>query len=134
LTLPAITLGSYTAARIARLTRSELLEVLGQDFIRTARSKGLWERAVVIKHAFRNAMVPVVTVVALELGTVLGGAVITETIFAWPGVARLMVQSIYERDFPVVQAGVFLIGATLVILNLVVDVLYAYLDPRIRYS
>jgi peptide/nickel transport system permease protein len=134
LVLPAITLGSYTAARTARLTRAELLEVLGQDFIRTARSKGMWERVVVMKHAFRNVMVPIVTIVALELGTVLGGAVITETIFAWPGVARLMVQSIYERDFPVVQAGVFLIGVTLVALNLLVDVLYAYLDPRVRYS
>jgi peptide/nickel transport system permease protein len=133
LVLPAVTLGSYTAARTARLTRSELLEVLGQDFIRTARAKGLWEGIVIAKHAFRNAMVPVVTIVALEMGTLLGGAVITETIFSWPGVARLMVQSIYERDFPVVQVGVFLIGAALVALNLLVDVLYALLDPRIRY-
>lgn len=134
LVLPAVTLGSYTAARIARLARSEMLEVMGQDFIRTARAKGIREQAVVAKHAFKNAIVPVVTIVALELGTILGGAVITETIFSWPGVGRLMVQSIYDRDFPVVQAGVFLIAVMFVVLNLLVDVFYAYMDPRIRYT
>ncbi len=134
LVLPAITLGSFTAARVARLTRSEMLEVLGQDFVRTARAKGLHERAVVAKHAFKNSAVPVLTIVALELGTVLGGAVITETIFAWPGVGRLMVDSIFDRDFPVVQAGVFVIAVIFVLLNLLVDVAYAWLDPRIRYT
>jgi ABC-type dipeptide/oligopeptide/nickel transport system permease component len=134
LILPAVTLGSFVAARIARLTRSEMLEVLGQDFVRTARAKGLTELAVVAKHAFKNSLVPVVTIVALELGTILGGAVITETIFSWPGVGRLMVDSISERDFPVVQAGVFVIAVVFVAINLVVDVLYAYLDPRIRYT
>jgi ABC-type dipeptide/oligopeptide/nickel transport system permease component len=134
LILPAVTLGSFVAARIARLTRSEMLEVLGQDFVRTARAKGLGELAVVAKHAFKNSVVPVVTVIALELGTVLGGAVITETIFSWPGVGRLMVDSISERDFPVVQAGVFVIAVVFVAINVVVDVLYAYLDPRIRYT
>jgi ABC-type dipeptide/oligopeptide/nickel transport system permease component len=134
LVLPAITLGSFTAARVARLTRSEMLEVLGQDFVRTARAKGLRERAVVGKHAFKNSLVPVLTIVALEFGTVLGGAVITETIFAWPGVGRLMVDSIFERDFPVVQAGVFVIAVIFVLLNLLVDVAYAWLDPRIRYT
>ena len=134
LVLPAITLGSFTAARVARLTRSEMLEVLGQDFVRTARAKGLRERAVVGKHAFKNSLVPVLTIVALEFGTVLGGAVITETIFAWPGVGRLMVDSIFERDFPVVQAGVFVIAVIFVLLNLVVDVAYAWLDPRIAYG
>jgi ABC-type dipeptide/oligopeptide/nickel transport system permease component len=134
LILPAITLGSFTAARVARLTRSEMLEVLGQDFVRTARAKGLPEGAVVAKHAFKNSVVPVLTIVALELGTVLGGAVITETIFAWPGVGRLMVDSIFERDFPVVQAGVFVIALIFVLLNLLVDVAYAWLDPRIRYT
>jgi ABC-type dipeptide/oligopeptide/nickel transport system permease component len=134
LVLPAITLGSYTAARIARLARSEMLEVMGQDFIRTARAKGIRERGVVAKHAVKNAMVPVVTIVALELGTVLGGAVITETIFSWPGVGRLMVQSIYDRDFPVVQAGVFVIAVVFVVLNVLVDLFYAYVDPRIRYT
>jgi ABC-type dipeptide/oligopeptide/nickel transport system permease component len=134
LVLPAITLGSFTAARVARLTRSEMLEVLGQDFVRTARAKGLRERAVVGKHAFKNSLVPVLTIAALEFGTVLGGAVITETIFAWPGVGRLMVDSIFERDFPVVQAGVFVIALILVLLNLLVDVAYAWIDPRIRYT
>jgi ABC-type dipeptide/oligopeptide/nickel transport system permease component len=134
LILPAVTLGSFVAARIARLTRSEMLEVLGQDFVRTARAKGLTELAVVAKHAFKNSLVPVLTIVALELGTILGGAVITETIFSWPGVGRLMVDSISERDFPVVQAGVFVIAVVFVAINLVVDVLYAYLDPRIRYT
>lgn len=134
LILPAVTLGSFVAARIARLTRSEMLEVLGQDFVRTARAKGLTELAVVAKHAFKNSLVPVVTIVALELGTILGGAVITETIFSWPGVGRLMVDSISERDFPVVQAGVFVIAVVFVAINLVVDILYAYLDPRIRYT
>jgi ABC-type dipeptide/oligopeptide/nickel transport system permease component len=111
-----------------------MLEVLGQDFVRTARAKGLPEGAVVAKHAFKNSVVPVLTIVALELGTVLGGAVITETIFAWPGVGRLMVDSIFERDFPVVQAGVFVIALIFVLLNLLVDVAYAWLDPRIRYT
>jgi len=134
LILPAITLGSFTAARIARLTRSEMLEVLGQDFVTTARAKGLREWIVVNKHAFKNALVPVLSVVALELGSVLGGAVITETIFAWPGVGRLMVEAIFDRDFPVVQAGVLTIAVLLVLLNLVVDVLYAWIDPRIRFS
>ncbi len=134
LILPAITLGSFVAARIARLTRSEMLEVLGQEFIRTARAKGLRELAVVGKHAFKNSVVPVLTIVALELGTILGGAVITETIFSWPGVGRLMVDSISDRDFPVVQAGVFLIAVIFVVINLIVDILYAYLDPRIRYT
>jgi peptide/nickel transport system permease protein len=134
LVLPAITLGSFTAARVARLTRSEMLEVLGQDFVRTARAKGLHERVVVAKHAFKNSAVPVLTIVALELGTILGGAVITETIFAWPGVGRLMVDSIFDRDFPIVQAGVFVIAVIFVLLNLLVDVAYAWLDPRIRYT
>jgi peptide/nickel transport system permease protein len=134
LILPAITLGSFTAARIARLTRSEMLEVLGQDFVKTARAKGLAEVRVVAKHAFKNSIVPVLTIVALELGTVLGGAVITETIFAWPGVGRLMVDSISDRDFPVVQAGVFVIAVLFVVINLAVDILYAWLDPRIRYA
>jgi ABC-type dipeptide/oligopeptide/nickel transport system permease component len=134
LLLPAITLGSFTAARIARLTRSEMLEVLGQEFVNTARAKGLREWAVVIKHTFANAVVPVLSVVTLEAGTVLGGAVITETIFSWPGVGRLMVDAIFDRDFPVVQAGVLTISVLLVLLNIVADVVYAWLDPRIRFT
>ena len=130
--LPAITLGLFTTARITRLTRSGMLEVLNQDYIRTARAKGVGNPPVVWKHALKNAAIPIVTIVGIELGTLLGGSVITETIFAWPGVGRLSVQAIYNRDYPVVQAAVFTLAATFVLVNLVVDVLYTYLDPRIR--
>ena len=132
LILPAITLGLFTTARITRLTRSGMLEVLGQDYIRTARAKGVGEPPVVWKHALKNASIPIVTIVGIELGTLLGGSVITETIFAWPGVGRLSVQAIFNRDYPVVQAAVFLLSSTFVLVNLFVDVLYTYLDPRIR--
>lgn len=132
LVLPAVTLGLFTTARITRLTRSGMLEVLNQDYIRTARAKGVSGQPVVWKHAFKNAAIPIVTIVGIELGTLLGGSVITETIFAWPGVGRLSVQAIYNRDYPVVQAAVFLLASTFVLVNLVVDVLYTYLDPRIR--
>ena len=132
LVLPAITLGLFTSARIMRLTRSGMLEVLGQDYVRTARAKGVGERRVVWKHALKNASIPVITIVGLELGTLLGGAVITETIFAWPGVGRLSVQAIYNRDYPLVQAAVFVLASTFVMVNLVVDLLYTHLDPRIR--
>jgi peptide/nickel transport system permease protein len=130
--LPAVTLGLFTTARITRLTRSGMLEVLNQDYIRTARAKGVANPPVVWKHALKNAAIPIVTIVGIELGTLLGGSVITETIFAWPGVGRLSVQAIYNRDYPVVQAAVFMLAATFVLVNLVVDVLYTYLDPRIR--
>ena len=133
LILPAITLGLFTTARITRLTRSGMLEVLGQDYIRTARAKGVGEPPVVWKHALKNASIPIVTIVGIELGTLLGGSVITETIFAWPGVGRLSVQAIFNRDYPVVQSAVFLLASTFVIVNLLVDVVYTYLDPRIRY-
>ena len=132
LVLPAVTLGLFTTARITRLTRSGMLEVLNQDYIRTARAKGVSVRPIVWKHAFKNAAIPIVTIVGIELGTLLGGSVITETIFAWPGVGRLSVQAIYNRDYPVVQAAVFLLASTFVLVNLVVDLLYTYLDPRIR--
>ena len=130
--LPAVTLGLFTTARITRLTRSGMLEVLNQDYIRTARAKGVANPPVVWKHALKNAAIPIVTIVGIELGTLLGGSVITETIFAWPGVGRLSVQAIYNRDYPVVQAAVFTLAATFVLVNLVVDVIYTYLDPRIR--
>jgi ABC-type dipeptide/oligopeptide/nickel transport system permease component len=133
LILPAITLGLFTTARITRLTRSGMLEVLGQDYIRTARAKGVGEPPLVWKHALKNASIPIVTIVGIELGTLLGGSVITETIFAWPGVGRLSVQAIFNRDYPVVQSAVFLLASTFVIVNLLVDVIYTYLDPRIRY-
>jgi peptide/nickel transport system permease protein len=132
LVLPALTLGLFTTARITRLTRSGMLEVLNQDYIRTARAKGMSGGPIVWKHAFKNAAIPIVTIVGIELGTLLGGSVITETIFAWPGVGRLSVQAIYNRDYPVVQAAVFLLASTFVLVNLVVDLLYTYLDPRIR--
>jgi ABC-type dipeptide/oligopeptide/nickel transport system permease component len=132
LILPAVTLGLFTTARITRLTRSGMLEVLGQDYIRTARAKGVSEHPVVWKHALKNASIPIVTIVGIELGTLLGGSVITETIFAWPGVGRLSVQAIFNRDYPVVQAAVFLLASTFVIVNFLVDVIYTYLDPRIR--
>jgi ABC-type dipeptide/oligopeptide/nickel transport system permease component len=132
LVLPALTLGLFTTARTMRLTRSALLEVLGQDYVRTARAKGVAEHRVVWKHALRNAAIPVITIVGLELGTLLGGAVITETIFAWPGVGRLSVQAIYNRDYPLVQASVFVLASTFVLVNLAVDLVYTYLDPRIR--
>jgi ABC-type dipeptide/oligopeptide/nickel transport system permease component len=130
--LPAVTLGLFTTARITRLTRSGMLEVLSQDYIRTARAKGVANPPVVWKHALKNAAIPIVTIVGIELGTLLGGSVITETIFAWPGVGRLSVQAIYNRDYPVVQAAVFMLSVTFVLVNLIVDVLYTYLDPRIR--
>ncbi len=133
LILPAITLGLFTTARITRLTRSGMLEVLGQDYIRTARAKGVGEPPVVWKHALKNAAIPIVTIVGIELGTLLGGSVITETIFAWPGVGRLSVQAIFNRDYPVVQSAVFLLASTFVIVNFLVDVVYTYLDPRIRF-
>jgi ABC-type dipeptide/oligopeptide/nickel transport system permease component len=132
LILPALTLGLFTTARTMRLTRSALLEVLGQEYVRTARAKGVAERGVVWKHALRNAAIPVITIVGLELGTLLGGAVITETIFAWPGVGRLSVQAIYNRDYPLVQAAVFVLASIFVLVNLAVDLVYTYLDPRIR--
>jgi ABC-type dipeptide/oligopeptide/nickel transport system permease component len=132
LVLPAVTLGLFTTARITRLTRSGMLEVLNQDYIRTARAKGVGDPPVVWKHALKNAAIPIVTIVGIELGTLLGGSVITETIFAWPGVGRLSVQAIANRDYPVVQAAVFLLASTFVVVNLAVDIVYTYLDPRIR--
>lgn len=132
LVLPAITLGMFTMARTARMMRSSMLEVLGQEYMKTAKAKGLNPGMVILKHALKNAAIPVVTIIGMELGTLLGGAVITETIFAWPGVGRLAVQAIYNRDYPVVQAAVFLLASVFVLVNLVVDLLYTYLDPRVK--
>ncbi|MFW5643398.1 MAG: nickel ABC transporter permease [Alkalispirochaeta sp.] len=134
LILPSITLGMASAALMARITRSSMLDVLKQDFITTARAKGLTERIVVYKHALKNALIPVVTVLGLQFGILLGGAVLTETVFAWPGVGRLLVDAILRRDYPVVQGTVMLLAFLFVIINLVVDVIYAFLDPRIHYS
>lgn len=134
LILPSITLGTASAALMARITRSSMLDVLRQDFITTARSKGLNERVVVYKHALKNALIPVVTVLGLQFGILLGGAVLTETVFAWPGVGRLLVDAILRRDYPVVQGTVMLLALLFVLINLVVDIIYAFLDPRIHYQ
>lgn len=132
--MPALTLGLYSAAIVARLLRSSLLEIFASDHIRTARAKGLAERAVIVRHALRNASLPVVTVFGLQVGALLGGAVVTEFIFAYPGVGRLVLQAISGRDFPVVQAFVVVIAVTISLINLLVDLAYALLDPRIRYA
>jgi peptide/nickel transport system permease protein len=133
LILPAVCLATQMVALITRVTRSCMLDVLRQDYIRTARAKGLRECIVVLSHALKNALIPVVTVIGLQVGLLMGGAVVTETVFAWPGIGRLAVQSIYTRDFPVVQAVVFLSATIFVLLNLIVDLLYSILDPRIGY-
>jgi peptide/nickel transport system permease protein len=134
LILPAIALGTIPMALIARMTRSSLLEVLGQDYIRTARAKGLRERLVVMRHAMRNSMIPVITIIGLSLGTLLGGAVLTETIFGLTGVGRTLFDGILARDYTIVQAFTLVIAVGFVLVNLVVDILYAFLDPRIRLS
>lgn len=133
LILPSITLGMATAGLIARITRSSMLEVLRQDYITTARAKGLAEKVIIYKHALKNALIPVVTIMGLQFGILLGGAVLTETVFAWPGVGRLLVDSILARDYPVVQGAVMVLAFSFVLINLVVDLIYAFLDPRISY-
>jgi ABC-type dipeptide/oligopeptide/nickel transport system permease component len=132
LVLPALTLGAFTMASIARLTRSAVLEVLRADYIRTARAKGLGEGLVVAKHTLKNAAIPILTITALQFGTLLGGAVVTETVFSWPGIGRLAVQSINNRDYPVVQCTVFLAAVMFIVVNFAVDLLYGFLDPRAR--
>jgi ABC-type dipeptide/oligopeptide/nickel transport system permease component len=132
--LPALTLSTTSVAIISRLTRSGMLEVLGREYVTTARAKGVGPMGVVGKHALKNALIPVVTVVGLQYGFLLGGAVVTETIFAWPGVGRLAITSILQRDYPVVQGCVLLVAVLFVLINLLVDLLYGWLDPRIRYG
>ena len=134
LILPSITLGTAMTAVVMRMTRSSLLEVLQLDFVRTARAKGLGGAGVLLRHALRNALIPVVTVVGLQAGALLGGAIITETIFALPGVGRLLVDAIFQRDFPIVQGVVLLLAVNFLLVNLLVDIAYGYLDPRIRYG
>jgi peptide/nickel transport system permease protein len=133
LILPAITLGTALAAILARMVRSTLLEVLQEDYIRTARAKGLSQYGVIVHHALRNASLPIITIIALQLGNLLGGAVITEMIFSWAGIGQLTVEAIQRRDYPVVQACVLLISVTYVMVNTLTDILYAVLDPRVRY-
>lgn len=132
--LPAITLAAFVVGLVVRLTRSAMLDVLGEDYVRTARAKGLSEARVLFKHGLRPALIPVMTVLALQVGTLLGGAVITETIFAWPGIGGLAVLAIFQRDYPVIQALVLLSALTFVVINFVIDVLYAVLDPRITFD
>lgn len=132
--MPALALGTIPMAMIARMTRSSMLEVMRQDFVRTARAKGLPEKIVIFKHALQNAFLPVLTVIGLQFGYLLGGAVMTEWIFAWPGIGRWMFLAISSRDFPIVQGGILLIAMVFVFVNLLVDVLYSYVDPRIRYD
>ncbi len=132
LVMPAVALAMWLMALLARITRSEMLEVLGQDYVRTARAKGIAERGVAGNHALRNALLPIVTVIGLQFGGLLGGAVMTETVFAWPGVGTMILDAILKKDYPVVLAGVTVVAAGFVVVNLVLDLLYSVLDPRIR--
>jgi peptide/nickel transport system permease protein len=132
LVLPAITLGTALAAILSRMVRSTLLEVLNEDYIRTARAKGLSEPTIVLKHGMRNALLPIITLLGLQLGTLLGGAVITETVFSWPGIGKLTIDAILRRDYPVVQACILLISLTYVGVNILTDLVYAWVDPRVR--
>jgi len=134
LVLPAITLGFGMAAILSRMTRGSLLEVIGEDYLVVARAKGLRENAVILKHALKNALIPVITVIGLQFGALLDGSIITETIFAWPGIGSLLIESIQTRDFPLVQGCVLVIALTYVLVNLVTDILYAVADPRVRYG
>lgn len=132
--LPTVTLAWFAIGFIARQTRAAMLDVMSQDYIRTARAKGASRLRVIVRHGFRNAMLPIITIVGIQFGVLLGGAILTETVFAWPGLGRLLVEAINQRDFAVVQATVFVLAVALVVLNLLVDLVYAYADPRIRYD
>jgi peptide/nickel transport system permease protein len=134
LVMPALALGLYLAALLARLTRSEMLEALAQDYVRTARAKGLSEGAVTIAHALKNALLPIVTLIGLQLGALLGGAVVTETVFAWPGIGTLVLDAILRKDYPVLLAAVELVAAAFIVINMLLDLLYGYLDPRLRLA
>jgi len=132
--LPTLTLAAYLIASIARNTRSSMMEVLSQDYITTARSKGVREKMVILRHALKNSFIPVITVIGLQFGSLLGGTVLTETVFAWPGLGRLLVSSILARDYPVIQGAILIFALLFVLINLLVDILYAYLDPKVRYG
>jgi peptide/nickel transport system permease protein len=134
LILPSLSLGTYLAALLTRLTRSSMLEVMNQDYVRTARSKGLRDRVVVMRHALRNALIPIVTVIGINVGILLGGSAVIETVFVLPGVGQLVVRSLYNRDLPVIQGLILYVAVVYVVINLVVDILYTYLDPRLRPS
>jgi ABC-type dipeptide/oligopeptide/nickel transport system permease component len=132
LILPSVTLAVWMVALLARLTRSEMLEVLQQEYVRTARAKGLRDELVVLRHGLRNAAIPIVTILGLQFGGLLGGAVMTETVFAWPGVGTLILDSILKKDYPVVLAGTTVVAFAFILINLAIDLLYSYLDPRLR--
>jgi peptide/nickel transport system permease protein/oligopeptide transport system permease protein len=132
--LPSFTLAAFVVAFITRMTRASMIEALSQDYTTTARSKGLEEKVVIVKHALKNALIPIVTAVGLQFGLLLGGAVLTETVFAWPGLGRLIVDSILARDYPVIQGAILIFGLLYILVNLVVDIMYVYIDPRIRYD
>ncbi len=132
--MPALTLGTASTAVLARFTRSSMLDVISQDYIRTARSKGLGERIVILRHALRNALIPVITLLGIQFGAMLSGSVITETVFSWPGVGRFLIQGITTRDFPVVQGTTLIIALGFVIANFLTDLAYGFIDPRIRYD
>jgi peptide/nickel transport system permease protein len=132
--LPSFTLAAFVVAFITRMTRASMIEVLSQDYTTTARSKGLKEQVVIMKHALKNALIPIITVVGLQFGLLLGGAVLTETVFAWPGIGRLIVDSILARDYPVIQGTILIFGLLYILVNLFVDMIYAFIDPRIRYD
>jgi peptide/nickel transport system permease protein len=134
LIMPTLALGLFSLARLTRLVRSEMNEALSQDYIRTARSKGLPETIILVRHALGNIAIPLVTVVAVDFGMLMGGAVVTETVFAWPGIGRLMIQAIGQRDFPILQAGAFVIATIVVLTSLIADLAYAALNPKIRYA
>ena len=134
LILPSIVLGTIPLAVIARMTRSSMLEVLREDYVRTARAKGLSPARVVLQHALRNALMPVVTIIGLQVGTLLAGAVLTETIFSWPGIGKWLIDSISRRDYPVVQSGILLVASMIICVNLLVDVLYGVINPRVRHA
>ncbi|MBW2084687.1 MAG: ABC transporter permease [Deltaproteobacteria bacterium] len=132
--MPALTLSAFTTASVTRLTRSSMLDVLGSEYIKMVRIKGAPERIVILKHGLRNALIPILTLISLQFGYLLGGSVIVETVFAWPGVGRLAIEAFFRRDFPVIQSVVFFMSFVFVTINLLVDILYAYIDPRIRYG
>ncbi|MEN8245950.1 MAG: ABC transporter permease [Thermodesulfobacteriota bacterium] len=134
LILPAVTLAASLVAVVARNTRSAMMEVLAQDYITTARSKGVREKMVILRHGLKNSFIPVITVIGLQFGTMLGGTVLTETVFAWPGLGRLLISSILARDYPVIQGAILIFALLFVLTNIVVDVLYAYFDPKVRYD
>src|SRR5690625_1561641 len=131
--LPSSDLGTITMSIIARMTRSSMLEVMESDYIRTVRAKGSGQFLIIYKHALKNALIPVLTVIGLQTGVLLGGAILTETIFSWPGIGRYIFDAISYRDYPVIQSGILIVAFLFVIINLIVDILYSYIDPRIKY-